>query len=48
MLRTNTSDEIVEYVLEMRKNMTLCRIDEDRNIHKDPVIICSMGLRQEP
>ena len=47
MLRTNTSDEIVEYVLEMRKNMTLCRIDEDRNIHKDPVIICSMGLRQE-
>lgn len=48
MLRTNTSDEIVEYVLEMRKNMTLCRIDEDRNIHKDPVIICSIGLRQEP
>ena len=48
MLRTNTSDEIVEYVLEMRKNMTLCRIDEDRNIHKDPVIICSMGLRKEP
>ena len=47
MLRTNTSDEIVEYVLEMRKNMTLCRIDENRNIHKDPVIICSMGLRQE-
>lgn len=48
MLRTNTSDEIVEYVLEMRKNMTLCRIDEERNIHKDPVIICSMGLRQVP
>lgn len=47
MLRTNTSDEIVEYVLEMRKNMTLCRIDEDRNEHKDPVIICSMGLKQE-
>lgn len=47
MLRTNTSDEIVEYVLEMRKNGTLCRIDEDRDSHKDPVIICSMGLRQE-
>ena len=47
MLRTNTSDEIVEYVLEMRKNMTLCRIDEDRNEHKDPVIICSMGLKQK-
>ena len=47
MLRTNTSDEIVDYVLEMRKNMTLCRIDEDRNEHKDPVIICSMGLKQK-
>lgn len=47
MLRTNTSDEIVEYVLEMRKNGTLCRIDEDRDSHKDPIIICSMGLRQE-
>lgn len=47
MLRTNTSDEIVEYVLEMRKNMTLCRIDEERDNHKDPVIICSMGLRQK-
>ena len=48
MLRTNTSsDEIVEQVLEMRKNMALCRIDEERNNHKDPVIICSMGLKQE-
>ena len=47
MLRSNTSDEIVEYVLEMRKNMTLCRIDEDRNHHKEPVIICSMGLKQK-
>ena len=47
MLRTNTSDEIVDYVLEMRKNMTLCRIDEERDNHKDPVIICSMGLKQE-
>ena len=47
MLRTNTSDEIVEYVLEMRKNGTLCRIDEDRDSHKDPVIICSMGLKEK-
>lgn len=47
MLRTNTSDEIVEYVLEMRKNGTLCRIDEDRENHKDPVIICSMGLKEK-
>jgi SNF2 family DNA or RNA helicase len=47
MLRTNTSDEIVEYVLEMRKNGTLCRIDEDRDSHKAPVIICSMGLKEK-
>ena len=47
MLRTNTSDEIVEYVLEMRKNGTLCRIEEDRDSHKDPVIICSMGLKEK-
>ncbi len=44
MLRSNTSDEIVEYVLEMRKNGNLCRIDEDRTAQKDPTIICSMGL----
>ena len=48
MLRTNTSDEIVEYVLEMRKNNSLCRIDKEKGNRKDPAIICSMGLRQEP
>lgn len=48
MLRTNTSDEIVEYVLDLRKNQNLCRIDEQRNNHKEPTIICSMGLKQEP
>ena len=46
MLRTNTNDDIVESVLEMHKNGTLCRIDEDRNKQKDPSIICSMGLRE--
>ena len=45
MLRTSTHDDIVESVLEMHKNGTLCRIDEDRNKHKDPTIICSMGLK---
>lgn len=45
MLRTSTNDDTVESVLEMHKNGTLCRIDEDRNKHKDPTIICSMGLR---
>ena len=47
MLRTSTNDDTVESVLEMHKNGTLCRIDEDRNKHKDPTIICSMGLRSE-
>ena len=45
MLRTSTNDDTVESVLEMHKNGTLCRIDEDRNKHKAPTIICSMGLR---
>ena len=45
MLRTSTNDDTVESVLEMHKNGTLCRIDEDRNKHKDPTIICSMGLK---
>lgn len=46
MLRTSTNDDIVESILEMHKNGTLCRIDEDRNKQKDPTIICSMGLRR--
>lgn len=45
MLRTNTNDDIVESVLEMHQNGTLCRIDEDKNKQKDPTIICSMGLK---
>ena len=45
MLRSNTNDDIVESILEMHKNGTLCRIDEDRNKQKDPTIICSMGLK---
>ena len=45
MLRTSTNDDTVESVLEMHKNGTLCRVDEDRNKHKDPTIICSMGLK---
>jgi len=47
MLRTSSSDDIVEYVLEMRKNGNLCHIDEDTNTAKEPKIICSMGLRNE-
>lgn len=45
MLRTSSQDDIVEYVLEMRKTGGLCKINDDRNKHKDPTIICSMGLR---
>ena len=45
LLRVSSNDDIVETVLEMHKNGTLCRIDRDRDEHKDPSIICSMGLR---
>ena len=45
LLRVSSNDDIVETVLEMHKNGTLCRIDRDKNEHKDPAIICSMGLR---
>lgn len=48
MLRTSTSDDIVDCVLEMRKNFTLCRIDEDKSKQKEPSIICSMGLKYQP
>ena len=47
MLRNSSQDDIVETILEMYKNGSLCRIDEDRNKCKDPQIICSMGLRSE-
>lgn len=40
-------DDIVEYVLELRRNNQLCIIaDEDIN-DKENLIICSMGLRKE-
>ena len=45
LLRVSTNDDIVDTVLEMYKNGTLCRIDRDHAEHKDPTIICSMGLR---
>ena len=48
MLRTSTSDDIVDCVLEMRKNFTLCRIDEDKSKQKEPSINCSMGLKYQP
>ncbi len=45
LLRTASSDDIVESVLEMRSSGNLCRIDEDKVATKDPSIICSMGIR---
>lgn len=45
LLRVSNNDDIVETVLEMHKNGTLCRINKENNEHKDPTIICSMGLR---
>ena len=45
LLRVGNNDDIVETVLEMHKSGTLCRIDRDRDEHKEPTIICSMGLR---
>ena len=48
MLRRNqNNDEIVEYVLELRKDGNLCRLPVDDNTHKDPSIICSLGLRYD-
>jgi len=48
MMRTgSTHDDIVDTVIEMYENGNLCRIDEDKTKHKDPVIICSMGLKNE-
>ena len=46
MMRTgNTHDDIVDTVIEMYENANLCRVDEDKIKHKDPIIICSMGLK---
>lgn len=46
MMRTgNMHDDIVDTVIEMYENANLCRVDEDKTKHKDPVIICSMGLK---
>lgn len=45
MLRNSSSNEIVDCVLEMRRNFSLCRIDDNKNKHKEPTIVCSMGLK---
>lgn len=46
MMRTgSTHDDIVDTVIEMYENGNLCRVDENKTKHKDPAIICSMGLK---
>lgn len=45
MLRRSSQEDIVDYILELRHNGTLCRINENVNKHREPQIICSMGLR---
>lgn len=48
MMRSSSktaSDDIIEYVLEMRKNGSLCRVEEDLSTNKENTIICSMGLK---
>lgn len=46
MLRRNqNNDEIVQYVIELRKNGALCRLPLEDNPHKEPSIVCSMGMR---
>ena len=48
MLRNNTTDnDIVDFVLEMREAGNLCRIDDERDKHRDPAIICSMGIKTD-
>lgn len=46
MMRTGSiHDDIVDTVIEMYENGNLCRVDENKTKHKDPAIICSMGLK---
>ncbi len=46
MLRRNQdNDEIVQYVIELRKNNALCRLPVEENTYRDPQIVCSLGMR---
>ena len=40
-----SAEDIVDMVVELRKNDELCIIHEDEAIEKEPQIICSMGLK---
>ncbi len=45
-MRNNSNEDIIDTILELFDNGNLCRID-DNNTHKEPSIICSMGLKYE-
>ncbi len=46
MLRRNQDPmEIVHYVVDLRAKNLLCRLPAEENTSKDPVIVCSMGMR---
>ena len=46
MLRRSTEEEIVEYIIELRNNGMLCRLSEVDEKHREPQIICSLGMQQ--
>ena len=41
-------EDLANLVVSLREDDKLCLIGEDEVIDKDPQIICSMGLRQQP
>ena len=46
MLRRNRNDDdLVEYILELRREGNFCRLPDEDDESKDPTIICSMGLK---
>lgn len=49
MLRRNqNNDEIVQYVIDLRKNNALCRLPVEENTRREPQIVCSLGMRYNP
>lgn len=47
MLRSGIpQDDIVDATIELFDNGNLCKVDEEQLKHKDPTILCSMGLKR--
>ena len=47
MLKNSRRDDIIDFLIEQRQNGTLCHVDKDNTISKEPKLICSMGLTSE-